>query len=123
MRLTGSDRSNELRGGRSDRNQKEDSMNTMHHHGSVDARTELFDIVRGTTACSQMVSNGLRTELFDIVRGTTACSQMVSNGLLAWAYLHARSPSKAHAQTKHTGWMPAQPSENWNLLHCICPLL
>jgi len=83
MRLTGSDRSNELRGGRSDRNQKEDSMNTMHHHGSVDARTELFDIVRGTTACSQMVSNGL----------------------LAWAHLHARSPSKAHAQTKHTGWM------------------
>jgi hypothetical protein len=74
MRQAGSGRSNELRGGRSDRNQKEDSMNTKHHHESVDARTELFDIVRGKTACSQMVFYGL----------------------LAWTYLHARNPSKAH---------------------------
>jgi hypothetical protein len=58
-------------------------MNTKHHYGSVDARTELLDIVQSTTACSPMVFNGL----------------------LAWAYLHARNPSNAHKQTKHTGWM------------------
>jgi hypothetical protein len=81
--LAGSGTSKELRGGGSDRNQKGDPMNTKHRHGSVDARTELLDIVQGTTACSQMVFNGL----------------------LAWAYLHARNPSKAHTQTRHTGWM------------------
>jgi len=51
-------------------------MNTKHRYGSVDAQTELFDIVRGTTACSQMVFYGL----------------------LAWA-------NNAPTQTKHTGWM------------------
>jgi hypothetical protein len=52
-------------------------MNTKHHHGSVDVRTELLDIVRGTTACSRMVFYGL----------------------LAWANL---PPDDAHTQTKHT---------------------
>jgi hypothetical protein len=55
-------------------------MNTKHHHRSVDARTELLDIVRGTTACSQMVFYGL----------------------LAWADLPTDNPSNAHTQTKHT---------------------
>jgi len=58
-------------------------MNTKQRHGSVDARTELFDIVRGTTACSQMVFYGL----------------------LAWANLPTDNLSNAHTQTKHTGWM------------------
>jgi hypothetical protein len=44
-----------------------------------------------------------RTELFDIVRGTTSCSQMVFYGLLAWAKLPTDNPS--HTQTKPTGWM------------------
>ena len=34
-------------------------MNTKHRHGSVDARTELFDIVQGTTACLSTVFYGL----------------------------------------------------------------
>ena len=46
-----------------------------------------------------------RTELFDIVRATTACSQMVFYGLLAWANLPTDNLSNAHTQTKHTGWM------------------
>jgi hypothetical protein len=58
-------------------------MDTKHRHGSVNAGTELFDIVRGTTACSQMVF----------------C------GLLAWAKLPTDNSSNAHTQTKHTGWM------------------
>ena len=58
-------------------------MNTKHRYGSVDAQTELFDIVRGTTACSQMVFYGL----------------------LAWANLPTDNLSNAHTQTKHTGWM------------------
>jgi len=33
-------------------------MNTKHRHGTV-ARTELFDMVRGTTACSPAVFYGL----------------------------------------------------------------
>jgi hypothetical protein len=56
-------------------------MNTKHRHGSIDARTELFDIVRGTTACSQTVFYGL----------------------LAWASLPTDNPSNVHTQTKHTG--------------------
>jgi hypothetical protein len=32
--------------------------------------------------------------LFEIVRGTTACSPPVFDGLLAWANLHAHDPSK-----------------------------
>jgi hypothetical protein len=35
-----------------------------------------------------------RTELFDIVRGTTACSPSVFYGLLAWANLSTHNPSK-----------------------------
>jgi len=46
-----------------------------------------------------------RTELFDIVRATTACSQMVFYGLLSWANLSTDNLSNAHTQTKHTGWM------------------
>ena len=38
-------------------------MSTTHRHGSVDARTELFDIVRGTTACSPTVFYGLLARL------------------------------------------------------------
>jgi hypothetical protein len=56
-------------------------MNTKHRHGSIDARTELIDIVRGTTACSQTVFYGL----------------------LAWASLPTDNPSNVHTQTKHTG--------------------
>jgi hypothetical protein len=44
-----------------------------------------------------------RAELFDIVLGTTSCSQMVFYGLPAWAKLPTDNPS--HTQTKHTGWM------------------
>jgi len=58
-------------------------MNANHRHGSVDARTELFDIVQGTTACSSTVFYGL----------------------LAWANLPTGNLSNAHTQTKHTGWM------------------
>ena len=55
-------------------------MNTKHRHGSVDARTELFDMVRGTTACSQMVFYGL----------------------LAWANLPTDNLSlRAHADKAH----------------------
>jgi len=64
-------------------NQKEAPMNTRHRHGLVDARTELFDVVRGTTACSQMVFYGL----------------------LAWVNLPTDNPSNAHTPTKHTSWM------------------
>jgi hypothetical protein len=53
------------------RNQKEEAMNTKHRGGSV-----------------------VRTEVLDIVRGTTACSSTVFYGLLAWANLPARNPSK-----------------------------
>jgi hypothetical protein len=48
---------------------------------------------------------GVRPHLLDFVQGTTACSSTVFYGLLAWANLHSRNPSKAHTQTKHTGWM------------------
>ena len=43
--------------------------------------------------------------LFEIVQGTTACSPPVFYGLLAWANLPTDNLSKAHTQTKHTGWM------------------
>jgi hypothetical protein len=46
-------------------------MNTKHRHGPV-----------------------VRTEVLDIVRGTTACSPTVFYGLLAWANLPGRNPSK-----------------------------
>jgi hypothetical protein len=35
-----------------------------------------------------------RTELFEAVRGTTACSPIVFYGLIAWANLHAHNSSK-----------------------------
>jgi hypothetical protein len=41
----------------------------------------------------------VRTGLFEIVRGATACSSTVFYGLLAWANLHAHSPSKAEITT------------------------
>jgi hypothetical protein len=40
--------------------------------------------------------------LFEIVKGTTACSSTVFYGLLAWANLHALNPSKAET-TRVTG--------------------
>ena len=41
----------------------------------------------------------VRTDLFEIVRGTTACSSMVFYGLLAGAKLHARNLSKPEITT------------------------
>ena len=52
-------------------------MNTKHRHGSV-----------------------VRTEVLDIVRGSTACSPMVFYGLLAWANLPARNPSRYNTKAE-----------------------
>jgi hypothetical protein len=41
----------------------------------------------------------VRTDLFEIVRGTTACSSTVFYGLLAWANLPAHNLSKAEITT------------------------
>ena len=41
----------------------------------------------------------VRTDLLDIVRGTTACSSTVFYGLLAWANLHAQNLAKAEITT------------------------
>ena len=46
-----------------------------------------------------------QTELFEIVRGTTACSPKVFYGLLAWANLPTDNPRNAHTHTMQTGWM------------------
>ena len=46
----------------------------------------------------------VRTDLFEIVRGTTACSSTVFYGLLAWANLHARNLSKAEIATVAGQW-------------------
>jgi hypothetical protein len=40
----------------------------------------------------------VRTELFEIVRGTTACSSTVFYGLLAWANLQAREPARRESR-------------------------
>jgi hypothetical protein len=53
------------------RNQKEEAMNTKHRHHSV-----------------------ARTELFEVVRETTACSPTVFYGLIAWANLRGHNSSK-----------------------------
>jgi hypothetical protein len=41
----------------------------------------------------------VRTDLFAVLRRTTACSSTVFYGLLAWANLHANNPSKAEITT------------------------
>jgi hypothetical protein len=41
----------------------------------------------------------VRTDLFEIVRGTTACSPTVFYGLLAWANLPAHNLSKTEITT------------------------
>ena len=41
----------------------------------------------------------VRTELLDLMQGTTACSSTVFYGLLAWANLHAHNPSTAEITT------------------------
>ena len=43
--------------------QSENRMNAHHRHGTVAIRTDLLDIVQGTTACS-MISSG---QVFDPV--------------------------------------------------------
>jgi hypothetical protein len=48
---------------------------------------------------------GVRTDLLDLVQGTTACSSTVFYGLLAWANLPTHNPSNAYTRTKHRGWM------------------
>jgi hypothetical protein len=53
--------------------QSENRMNAHHRHGTV----------------------AIRTDLLDIVEGTTACSSKVFYGLLAWANLYAHNSSNA----------------------------
>ena len=51
----------------------------------------------------------VRTDLFEMLRGTTACSSTVFYGLLAWANLHAHNPSKSRDHHRH-GTVRHRPS-------------
>jgi len=65
--------------------------------------TSLTEPAKGTMLPRTADFEEVRTDLFEIVRGTTACSSTVFYGLLAWANLHTHGPSNAHTHSKHTG--------------------
>jgi hypothetical protein len=66
--------------------------------------TSVTEPTEGTMSPRSADFEEVRTDLFEIVRGTTACSSTVFYGLLAWANLHARNLSKAEIATVAGQW-------------------
>ena len=83
----------------------EGSTPYLAHQNTNQERNETMSLEINDVApdCDATDFEGIRPRLFNLVRGTTACSSTVFNGLLAWANLHTHTTSNAHTHSKHTG--------------------